>query len=129
MVVSTALVAIAALNQNVVLAIPYVRPFLIWVGERSFSIYLSHPLVIYIDNWLRSYVSFYVNLPVAVQLSINIAAMLMVGYLSYLFVELPGEKVGVKLLKRIKGSAFWPALPFEIGNATDLEQVSESRLT
>lgn len=94
MVTSAALVTVGALNQNVVLPIPYLRHALIWIGERSFSIYLSHPLVVYIDNWLRTHSSGYLAESDWQRILLNLFVMIMLGELSYRYIELTGERVG-----------------------------------
>jgi peptidoglycan/LPS O-acetylase OafA/YrhL len=40
--VSAGLVAIASLNANLILPAPYLRTVMLWIGSRSFAIYLAH---------------------------------------------------------------------------------------
>jgi peptidoglycan/LPS O-acetylase OafA/YrhL len=87
-------VAIGALNQDVIVPVPYLRPALVWVGERSYSLYLSHPLIVYADNWLRVHWPAYLAEPDWARAALNIGLMLLAGELSYRFVELPGERIG-----------------------------------
>lgn len=105
-ILATLLVLIAALNKDVVLPIPYVRPFLLWIGERSYSIYLSHPLVYYSYNILWQ--DYYERMSEFLRVSNGGFAMhalllfltsLLVGHISYHLIEAPSVKFGARLLK------------------------------
>jgi peptidoglycan/LPS O-acetylase OafA/YrhL len=94
LIAAASLVAIGAANQNVILPIPYLRGGLIWIGERSYSIYLSHVLVVYADNWLRIHSAAFLESPAVFRLVLSTGLMLLVGDLSYRVFEQGGEAIG-----------------------------------
>ena len=88
MLASTILITIGAANQDVILPIPLFRPVLIWIGERSYSIYLSHALVVIFDFILRSRMPEYLELSPYFRAILNLAVMGALGELSYRFIEM-----------------------------------------
>lgn len=80
-----------------------------WVGERSFSVYLLHPFVIF---WLikaGAYAAIYAAFaPVIglwsylVCLALNVALVLPSAALTYRLIEVPGQKIGALLVRSLR---------------------------
>lgn len=99
---SGALVVIAAANANVILPVGRLRPALTWIGERSYSIYLSHPLVIYGEQFgfVALQKKFGLDVPMILRSILLMAVILLVGHLSYRFIERPSVEAGRRWLTR-----------------------------
>jgi peptidoglycan/LPS O-acetylase OafA/YrhL len=76
-----------------------------WLGERSFGIYLLHPLVIFSLMRAGVYVSIYQALkligawayvPCA---GLTAAIVLSAAAMTYRFIEMPGQRVGANLIR------------------------------
>jgi peptidoglycan/LPS O-acetylase OafA/YrhL len=98
---SSGVVAIGAINQDVILPVPYLRGAMVWIGERSYSIYLSNSLVAYADYWLRGHVAPFRDSPTALRLALSIGFILLLGDLSYRVFERGGERGGAVLRQLI----------------------------
>lgn len=86
-VVCAAVVWIASLDADVIFPIPGLREALIFIGERSYSIYLSHPLVVYWDNLLRGKSNLWLHQPVLLRVVISFAVVLILSEISYQLLE------------------------------------------
>lgn len=81
--------------------------FFDFVGERSFSIYLLHPIITHFSkdslreayDWMSPYIGSYSYFPCAVAL---IAAILFCTEITYRLIEVPGIGLGRKIIKRRK---------------------------
>lgn len=82
---------------------------LVWLGQRSYSIYMVHALVVLLAEYgvravgarpIAALDSMWPGLPATLNLSLSLAAVLGVSHLTYLYVEIPGGK----LLRNILGS-------------------------
>jgi peptidoglycan/LPS O-acetylase OafA/YrhL len=68
--------------------------FAAWLGRISYSMYLLHPIVLYL---VAPHLTGVRNLPFAVQLVVAggyVVVVLLVSWLSYVAVELPGQRLG-----------------------------------
>lgn len=75
---------------------------LVWMGRRSYSIYMVHALIVLLSEYFvralghRSIVaidSIFAGLPATLNLVASLAAVLAVSNLTYLYVEIPGGKL------------------------------------
>lgn len=82
---------------------------LIWLGRRSYSIYMVHALVVLLAEYfvrgvgagrIAALDSIWAGLPATLNLVVSLAAVLAVSHLTYLYVEIPGGK----LLRNVFGS-------------------------
>lgn len=94
-VVCTVVVWIASLDANVVFPVPVLRQALVFMGERSYSMYLCHPLVVYWDNLLRSTSKLWLQQSVPIRVLISFAVVLLLSEISYQLLE---RRVGRVLL-------------------------------
>ncbi|MET4802861.1 acyltransferase [Bradyrhizobium sp. LB11.1] len=74
---------------------------LVWLGRRSYSIYMVHALVVLFAEYFVRAVgartigtldSFWPGLPATLNLVVSLAAVLAVSHFSYLYIEIPGGK-------------------------------------
>lgn len=74
---------------------------LIWLGRRSYSIYMVHALVVLLAEYFVRSVgaerisaldSLWAGLPATLNVVVSLAAVLAVSHLTYLYVEIPGGK-------------------------------------
>ena len=75
---------------------------LIWLGRRSYSIYMVHALVVLLAEYFVRGVgagriavldSIWAGLPATLNLVVSLAAVLAVSHLTYLYVEIPGGRL------------------------------------
>jgi peptidoglycan/LPS O-acetylase OafA/YrhL len=75
---------------------------LVWMGRRSYSIYMVHALIVLLAEYFvrglghRNIValdSICPGLPATVNLVVSLGAVLAVSHLTYLYVEIPGGKL------------------------------------
>lgn len=80
--------------------ITVVKP-LVWLGKRSYSIYMVHALVVLLAEYFVRAVgagriaaldSVWAGLPATLNLVVSLAAVLAVSHFTYLYVEIPGGK-------------------------------------
>ena len=78
--------------------------FFEYLGERSFSIYLLHPLVIYFSTgWI---VSLYAKLESGMgAYAYFVCAALVMAEITYRLIEVPGIKLGRKVIGTVRGKA------------------------
>ncbi|AMA59732.1 acetyltransferase [Bradyrhizobium sp. CCGE-LA001] len=83
---------------------------LVWLGRRSYSIYMVHALVVLMAEYFVRAVgagriaaldSSWAGLPATLNLVVSLAAVLAVSHFTYLYVEIPGGK----LLRNVLGSS------------------------
>ncbi|WP_244430089.1 acyltransferase family protein [Bradyrhizobium liaoningense] len=83
---------------------------LVWLGRRSYSIYMVHALVVLLAEYFVRAVgagriaaldSSWAGLPATLNLVVSLAAVLAVSHFTYLYVEIPGGK----LLRNVFGSS------------------------
>lgn len=83
---------------------------LVWLGRRSYSIYMVHALVVLLAEYfvrgvgagrIAALDSIWAGLPATLNLVVSLAAVLAVSHLTYLYVEIPGGK----LLRNAFGSS------------------------
>lgn len=81
-----------------------ITPSLQWLGDRSFSVYLLHPVVINGLESLNPKLSGFAQLPATGQLlaalAITLPILLVAAHLTYRYIELPGIAVGRCLAAR-----------------------------
>ncbi|WP_235884987.1 MULTISPECIES: acyltransferase [Bradyrhizobium] len=74
---------------------------LIWLGRRSYSIYMVHALVVLLAEYfvrgvgagrIAALDSIWAGLPATLNLVVSLAAVLAVSHLTYLYVEIPGGR-------------------------------------
>ncbi|MBR0986179.1 MULTISPECIES: acyltransferase family protein [Bradyrhizobium] len=74
---------------------------LVWLGKRSYSIYMVHALVVLLAEYFVRAVgagriaaldSVWAGLPATLNLVVSLAAVLVVSHFTYLYVEIPGGK-------------------------------------
>ena len=92
MLLAAICVAIGATNQNVILPIPILRPLLIWVGERSYSIYLVQSLVIYVDYWCGQNTR-WGNCPITLRIAVLLSVIFAIGHASYALIDTPFDRL------------------------------------
>lgn len=92
MLLATLCVAIGATNQNVILPVPVLRPLLIWIGERSYSIYLAQSLVIYVDYWCGQNTR-WANCPTTLRIAVLLSVIFVVGHASFALIETPFDRL------------------------------------
>ncbi|KJC49495.1 acetyltransferase [Bradyrhizobium sp. LTSP885] len=91
------------------------RP-LVWLGRRSYSVYMVHALVVLFAEYfvravgarsINALDSIYAGLPATLNLVISLAAVLVVSNYTYLYVEVPGGKFVRQLFRsrRVEFSA------------------------
>ncbi len=75
---------------------------LVWLGRRSYSIYMVHALVVLLAEYfvrgagagrIAALDSIWAGLPATLNLVVSLAAVLAVSHLTYLYVEIPGGKL------------------------------------
>jgi peptidoglycan/LPS O-acetylase OafA/YrhL len=93
MLASAALVFIGSANRNLIVQIPLLRPALEWIGERSYSLYLAHPLVIYFEILLCQRSVAWTSVPAPARALCLFGAILTAGAISYI-IERRWEEVG-----------------------------------
>lgn len=85
-----------------------VRP-LVWLGRRSYSIYMVHALVVLLAEYfvraigprtIASLDSIWAGLPASLNLAVSLAAVLAVSHLTYIYIEIPGGR----FLRNLLGS-------------------------
>jgi peptidoglycan/LPS O-acetylase OafA/YrhL len=101
MLASAALVFIGSANRNLILQVPFLRPALEWVGERSYSLYLAHPLIIYFEILLVQRAALWAAVPAPVRALCLFGAILVAGAISYT-VERSCEGVGRKAVELVR---------------------------
>ncbi|MFK4560568.1 peptidoglycan/LPS O-acetylase OafA/YrhL [Bradyrhizobium ottawaense] len=83
---------------------------LVWLGRRSYSIYMVHALVVLLAEYcvravgagrIAALDSSWAGLPATLNLVVSLAAVLVVSHFTYLYVEIPGGK----LLRNVFGSS------------------------
>ncbi|PSO16644.1 acyltransferase [Bradyrhizobium sp. MOS003] len=83
---------------------------LVWLGRRSYSIYMVHALVVLLAEYavrtvgagrIAALDSSWAGLPATLNLVVSLAAVLAVSHFTYLYVEIPGGK----LLRNVFGSS------------------------
>lgn len=77
-----------------------------YVGERSFSIYLIHPVIVYLlkDFWVKIYEYFHVYLreySFFVMAAAVLVVVMIVSEITYRFIEVPGVRMGKRLCARV----------------------------
>lgn len=83
--------------------------FLEYVGERSFSVYLLHTIVIYfnIDLLVKIYAGlsvYFGSYAYFVCAALTVAAILVVAEITYRLIEVPGINIGRKWIKRLQSA-------------------------
>lgn len=90
------------------------RPFLHWIADRSFSIYLIHPLVIFYSDryglydWVRNVLAFAGPWSYIAMLALTLAIVISLAAVTYALIEVPGQKLGnivINALNRPSGAA------------------------
>lgn len=75
---------------------------LIWLGRRSYSIYMVHALVVLLAEYfvrgvgagrIAALDSIWAGLPATLNLVVSLAAVLAVSHLTYIYVEIPGGRL------------------------------------
>jgi len=101
----------AASDTNSVLpADRYLRPAMLWIGERSYSIYLSHPLVLYGEKFAFELLSRHgLHLSLQIRTVVLVAVIMAVGAASYRWIERPGVAAGRRFLNRRPAAKLQPA--------------------
>ncbi|MEW6149129.1 MAG: acyltransferase family protein [Bradyrhizobium sp.] len=75
---------------------------LVWLGRRSYSIYMVHALVVLLAEYfvrgvgagrIAALDSIWAGLPATLNLVVSLAAVLAVSHLTYLYVEIPGGRL------------------------------------
>lgn len=93
------------------------RP-LVWLGKRSYSIYMVHALVVLLAEYFVRAVgagriatldSIWAGLPATLNLVVSLAAVLALSHFTYLYVEIPGGKFMRNLLGSRRDFARAPA--------------------
>jgi len=94
------LVSIAAADINSVIPTDrYLRPVMLWIGERSYSLYLSHPLVMYGERFAFEMMSQHgLHLSMQIRAVLLTAAIMLVGAASYSLIERPSVAAGRRFL-------------------------------
>lgn len=93
------------------------RP-LVWLGRRSYSIYMVHALVVLFAEYfvraigprtIATLDSIWAGLPASLNLAVSLAAVLAVSHLTYIYIEIPGGR----FLRNLLGSRpdFAPSPP------------------
>ncbi len=88
--ISGILVVLAATDRGYVSAF-FLKKIILWIGVRSYSIYLSHIPVIYTSYW--AILSLKADLPVAVIAAMDVILIAIFSELTYRFIELPSHKL------------------------------------
>lgn len=96
------LISIAAADADTVMPTDrYMRPIMLWIGERSYSLYLSHPLVMYGERFGFEILERHgFHLSMQIRTVILTAAIMIVGAASYRFIERPSVAAGRRFLER-----------------------------
>ncbi len=103
-IVSAFLVFIASLNLDVIVPGRYVRGFLIWVGSRSFAIYLVHRSAAFVSTELAfrisnsGYLTSFEGKLVLVAFAATL--LLLFAEFNYRYIEVPMRNFGNTLLRR-----------------------------
>ncbi len=97
MILAAIIVAIGAADQNIIFPIPILRTILIWIGERSYSIYLSQSLVIYAEYWFSENTRWGI-IPAPLRIIFLLCLIFLSGHASYLWIEINADKLRKKLL-------------------------------
>ena len=91
---------------------------LVWLGRRSYSIYMVHALVVLFAEYfvralgprpIAALDSICPGLPASLNLVASLAAVLVVSHFTYLYVELPGSKLFRNVLRSRPGFSASPA--------------------
>lgn len=97
MVLAAIIVSISAADQNIIFPIPVLRKILIWIGERSYSIYLSQSLAIYAEYWFSENTRWGI-IPAPLRIIFLLCLIFLLGHASYLWIEINADKLRKKLL-------------------------------
>ena len=106
-------------NAAIVPPMLVARP-LVWLGERSYSIYMVHAFVVLLAEYfvralgkrpIAALDSVYPGLPTMLNLIVILAAVLALSNLTYRYVEIPGGKLVRSLLGRIPSLSPSAAVP------------------
>lgn len=99
------LVWIASYDKNYLIVAGPLKTTLIWIGERSYAIYLIHEPAFYFSQSLWAHAHAFDNVPEGVRISLYIVtASLLIAVLSdlnYRFVETPLRKKGAAIARRL----------------------------
>ena len=100
-----------------------VKP-LVWLGRRSYSVYMVHAVVVLFAEYfvravgarsIHALDSICAGLPATLNLVVSLAAVLVVSHFTYLYVEIPGGTLVKQLFRRrrseFSGSAAASARP------------------
>jgi peptidoglycan/LPS O-acetylase OafA/YrhL len=83
----------------------FVNRFICFIGKISFSLYIWHFVVIRIVNYVRNEYLMKLNITPSLSLVIyftsTLLISLLIGYISYRRIEIPGMKIGADFIKRI----------------------------
>lgn len=72
---------------------------MLWIGERSYSLYLSHPLVMYGERFAFEMMSQHgLHLSMQIRAVLLTAAIMLVGAASYSLIERPSVAAGRRFL-------------------------------
>lgn len=84
------------------------RPALQWVADRSFSIYLLHPVVIFYSDrsglydWVRHILAFAGPWSYLAMLAITLTMVISLAALTYRLIEVPGQKLGKNIINALR---------------------------
>lgn len=101
MMLAATCVAIGATNQNVILPVPILRSLLIWIGERSYSIYLAQSLVIYADYWFGQNTR-WMGCPTTLRIAVLLGVIFVAGHASYALIETPFDHLRRRLQVHVR---------------------------
>lgn len=118
---SACLVLIASANANVIVPLAYLRPVMLWIGSRSFSLYLAH-----IPAMLATREIFYralhkdplLVLPAAAVILTLVALLGLCAEGTYRIVETPFRVSGRRVAEKWRGGAIQVPAFFRLWNRT-----------